>query len=287
MQLKLLQPKQSEARHGYILAIRTALTSPMSARQFLYALDCWRSKNFFLKSGYVSKPRPDYFTDEPEDNITWQPDVYPFAANLANKFGSKQIVDIGCGRALKLVKLYEQHPEWKFTGLDYGANISWCRENWRFGTWIEANLEYGRTQPTRKLIVENAIMICSDVIEHLINPIPLLLLVSKLLHRGAVAVIFSTPERDLTRGKTDTGPPGNPSHVREWNLEEFRALLEWAGFRLMHLGLTRTNDAGPHEKTILVVATLARTLATRLNQRKMDELESGNVFTYGSTSCGP
>lgn len=221
----------------------------------MYALNCWQSKNFFLKSGYVARAHPDYFTDQPEDNITWQPDVYPFAANFAEKVGSTKIIDIGCGRALKLAKLYEQHLEWEFTGIDYGVNISWCRENWRFGTWIQADLECGTTRPATKLIIENAIIICSDVIEHLVNPVPLLRLLYKLLRRGAAAVIFSTPERDLTRGKTDTGPPANPYHVREWNLEEFRTLLEWAGFKLIHLGLTRSNDAGPDQRTILAVGT--------------------------------
>jgi len=41
-----------------------------------------------------------------------------------------------------------------------------------------------------------------------------------------------------------------------WNCEEFKALLQWAGFELIHLGLTRSNDAGPDEKTILAIAVL-------------------------------
>src|SRR5437870_723178 len=124
--------------------------SPVSARQLLYAVDYWWSKNFFLKSHYISRANPVYFTDEADD-IIWQPDVYPFAANFADRVGSRKIVDIGCGRASKLAKLREQHPDWEFIGIDYRVNISWCRKNWRFGTWIEADLEYGRTLPIRKL----------------------------------------------------------------------------------------------------------------------------------------
>ncbi len=227
--------------------------SVIAPRYCLYLYDCWRSHNFFLKDGYIARPNPDYFIDEPE-GIVWQPDVYPFAADFAVEIGSKKIVDIGCGRALKLAELHDQHPDWNFIGIDYGANITWCKENRRFGTWSEADLEHGKTLQTGKLAVENSTLICSDVIEHLVNPIPLLRLIRKLLRQGATAVLFSTPERDLTRGKADHGPPGNPCHVREWNLEEFRRLLEWTGFRLIHLGLTRSNDAGPDEKTILAVA---------------------------------
>lgn len=224
----------------------------ISARHWLYGFDRWRSKNFFLKSGYVARPNPDYFTDELEGS-TWQPDVYPFAADYAVKVGSKQIIDIGCGRALKLAKLHEQHPDWEFIGIDYGANVAWCRANQRFGTWIEADLDSGKTLQAGNFTVKNSILICSDVIEHLVNPVPLLRLIRKLLRQGATAVIFSTPERDLTRGKGDNGPPYNSCHVREWNSEEFRALLEWAGFKLIHLGLTRSNDAQFDKKTILVV----------------------------------
>jgi len=232
--------------------------SLIATRYWLYVFDCWWSNNFLLKNGYIARPNPDYFIDEPE-GITWQPDVYPLAADLAVKIGSNKIVDIGCGRALKLAKLHTRYPDWDFIGIDYGENITWCKEHRRFGTWIEADLESGKTLGKGKLAVENSTLICSDVIEHLVNPLPLLRLIRNLLRQGAAAVIFSTPERDLTRGKTDHGPPCNSCHVREWNLEEFKALLEWAGFKLIHLGLTRSNDAAFDEKTILAIGMLRGT----------------------------
>jgi 2-polyprenyl-3-methyl-5-hydroxy-6-metoxy-1,4-benzoquinol methylase len=238
--------------------VEAASMSSMLPKNWLYAFDRWRSNDFFLKSGYVARPNPEYFADELE-GPTWQPDVYPFAAEFAVRIGSKKIIDIGCGRALKLAKLHAQHPDWEFIGIDYGANVSWCRENQRFGKWIEADLEYGKTLQTDNFSVENSILICSDIIEHLVNPVPFLRLIRKLLRHGATAVVFSTPERDLTRGESDYGPPYNPCHVREWTAEEFRALLEWAGFKLVHFGLTRSNDAGPDKKTILAIAALPRT----------------------------
>ena len=48
----------------------------------------------------------------------------------------------------------------------------------------------------------------------------------------ATTVVLSTPDRDRRRGPDDMGPPGNWSHVREWNVEEFRAYLESRGFRV-------------------------------------------------------
>lgn len=228
----------------------------MFANDLRHTFDCWRSNNFFIKNGYSARSKPQYFTDElPEWGITWQPDVYPIAAEFALKRGSKKIVDIGCGTALKLAKLHRQHPDWEFIGIDYGANFDWCKANHGFGTWIEADLEYGILR-AGNFAVQKSILICSDVIEHLVNPLPLLRLIRNLLRQGATAVIFSTPERDLTRGENDNGPPLNPYHVREWNCAEFKALLEWAGFELIHLGLARSNDAEPDEKTILAIGVL-------------------------------
>jgi SAM-dependent methyltransferase len=225
-----------------------------------HTFDCWRSRNFFLKSGYSARSEPEYFTDELQ-GITWQPDVYPIAAEFAAEKGSKKIIDIGCGRALKLAKLHRQRPDWEYIGIDYGANASWCRANHRFGTWIEADLESGILR-TRNFAVDKSILICSDVVEHLVNPVHFLRLIRNLLRQGATAAIFSTPERDLTRGISDNGPPENPCHVREWNSEEFRSILEWAGFELIHLGLTRSNDAEPDEKTILAIGVLSGRAAT-------------------------
>jgi Methyltransferase domain len=241
----------------------------MFGNNLRHTFDCWRSNNFFLKNGYSVRLNPEYFTDELAEwqGITWQPDVYPFAAEFALKSGSKKIVDIGCGRALKLTELHRQYPDWEFIGIDYGVNIAWCRANHGFGRWIEADLEYGILR-TGHFAVEKSILICSDVIEHLVNPVPFLRLIRNLLRRGATAVIFSTPERDLTHGESDSGPPENPCHVREWNSEEFKAFLEWAGFELIHLGLTRSNDADPDEKTILAIGVLSEQPKGSIDSRR-------------------
>ena len=230
----------------------------MLGRNLQYAFDCWRSNNFFIKSGYIARSNPEYFTDAPHElqGITWQPDVYPFAAEFAVTRRSRKIIDIGCGRALKLADLHRQRPDWEFIGIDYGANVSWCRANHGFGTWIEADLEYGNLR-AENFTVAKSTLICSDLIEHLINPVPFLRLIRNLLRQGVTAVIFSTPERDLTRGEGDNGPPENPCHVREWNSAEFKALLKWAGFELIHFGLTRSSDAEPDEKTILAIGVLS------------------------------
>jgi hypothetical protein len=48
--------------------------------------------------------------------------------------------------------------------------------------------------------------------------------------------------------------------------------LEWAGFELIHLGLTRSNDAEPDEKTILAIGVLSGQPRTRESIDSQGEL---------------
>jgi hypothetical protein len=63
-----------------------------------------RIDRFFIKEGYKVRDTPEPFIDL-VPNITYQPDVYPFAGYLAHKFGCEYATDFGCGTASKLVKL--------------------------------------------------------------------------------------------------------------------------------------------------------------------------------------
>jgi hypothetical protein len=88
--------------------------------------------DFHIKSGYQPRPKPVYFIDSvtAERGIVWQPDINPLAALLARRLGWSRIIDLGCGRAEKLVQL---HPEFSLTGVDYGENMQFCREHYDFG----------------------------------------------------------------------------------------------------------------------------------------------------------
>ena len=89
-------------------------------------------------------------------------------------------------------------------------------------------------------------------IEHLVHPEHLLASLREAL-QWAPLLIVSTPERDLARGIVDFGPPGNPCHVREWNLAEFTCLLEHHGLRPGRVGLTRSDDRDHATYTIMAV----------------------------------
>jgi len=207
--------------------------------------------NFFIKQPYTPRVTPEYFYDDLSDKagITYQPDVYPFAAFLAQKFGCTHVIDIGCGSAQKLIKLY---PQFEIVGIDVGANYQTCRTRYDVGTWRELNLDQPGIIPMSEALLKHAILICSDVIEHLVNPSYLLENLRSWLNLAPLCVL-STPERDLARGLNDPGPPANLAHVREWNLGELEMLLRSYGLNVAFTGLTLNNDQDYKKETILAV----------------------------------
>lgn len=204
------------------------------------------TEQYFLKPGYRSRSAPEYFVDE-ELNAVWQPDVYPEAAALARRLGAGSIVDVGCGTAGKLAAL---HPEFAVVGIDYGPNIEKCRERYDFGTWVEVDLD--RDDSLLVDDFQDAVLVCADVIEHLVNPERTLRLLRGALDGGARALLLSTPERELYNEPGHPGPPPNSAHVREWALDELRQFMASEGLDGF-LGLTRSNDVMPYMQTILAV----------------------------------
>ena len=214
------------------------------------------SQQYFVKPGYLHRPAPDYFHDF-EGGTVWQPDVYGELPDFAARLGATRIVDVGCGTAAKLAAL---HPRFEIVGIDHGPNIERCRERYGFGSWIEHDLESADALPLDPEVLRGSVIVCADVIEHLVEPERLLAALRGALDH-AEAVVLSTPDRDLTWGPEHAGPPPNPCHVREWNRDELVALLHAAGFAHVAAGHTRSNDQGPARNTIL--ACLFREASTR------------------------
>jgi hypothetical protein len=196
-----------------------------------------------IDNRYRAREKPVYFVDDVTaiTGVTWQPDVYVEVAEAAVARGAGGIVDMGCGHALKLARIHERHSGWRFIGIDYRTNIEWCRSTYDFGIWLDFDFEKPFRIPER--YVTNSVVVCSDVVEHLIDPSCLLDAIACALADGAVAAFLSTPDRATTYpGMDHLGPPLNPCHVREWTLDEFGSLLRGRGFHVERLELTRCND---------------------------------------------
>jgi SAM-dependent methyltransferase len=214
--------------------------------------------SYCIKPGYVHRPKPEYFADS-DSGIVWQPDVYVEACRIAGAVGATTIVDVGCGEGRKLAPLY---PTFSIIGFDFGPNLEHCRRQLPFGRWIEHDFDTEGPLPIEPEALDGAVVICSDVLEHVVRPERLLGKLRGALDHAA-AVVLSTPERVETWGADHMGPPPNSAHVREWALAELGELLEREGFPHGVVGLTRSNDHANQMATILARLFVDEDLAER------------------------
>jgi SAM-dependent methyltransferase len=204
---------------------------------------------FRLPDGYVENPGPVYFPDDHTRDIVFQPDVIPYAEGLTAELGLSLVVDVGCGTASKLAELHERRPEWDLRGVDYGANLAVCRARHAWGTWIGADLD---DLDDQRFDWSGGVVVAADVIEHLVDPRPMLGL---LRLSGAARFVFSTPERARQYPPDHNGPPLNLCHVREWDRFELADFLVEEGFSPLVVTVTRSNDRGCALNTTLIEAT--------------------------------
>ena len=202
---------------------------------------------YFVKEGYRIRETPEYHNADADGDVVWQPDVYRELGEMARLRRSRRLVDLGCGDGVKLAQFAD---EFELIGIDFGPNVEYCRQRFACGRWVEHDLDSAEPLPLDPEWLRGAVVVCADVIEHLRRPERLLRKIQSALN-FADAALLSTPERDLTRGPDDCGPPSNPCHVREWTSAEFADLLGAEGFEDVVMGLTRSNDSATDERTIL------------------------------------
>lgn len=198
-----------------------------------------------LPDGYRARLEPAYFDDTVE-GIVFQPEVYPRAESLAVELHLDTVVDVGAGGGTKIGGLHLRRPAWHLTAVDYGANLERARGAHPGIRWLEADLEDGVDLGP----LNDAVVICADVIEHLRDPRPLL---RSLVEAAPARVVLSTPDRELV-GSPRLGPPANPCHVREWTANELGTFLVDQGLAIVAIEHTPSDDNLGHEHTTLVIA---------------------------------
>ena len=203
-------------------------------------------KTYFTKPGYRSRKKPVPYNDNEEDSLTYQLDVYRYAAGQLTAGSAQSVLDIGCGYGLKLKEFILPLTD-QITGIDEAHAISYCRTHHDFGSWSVVNIEDASTPPSFGTF---DIIISSDVIEHLIDPDHLLNLIRKC-STDKTRIILSTPERDLRRGKDSMGPPKNPAHIREWNQKEFAAYLSDRGVEILDHSIMNLREGMSTCQTVL------------------------------------
>jgi len=190
--------------------------------------------DYCIKPGYRARERA--LTIEAEAGSYWnaeriataalyQHDVYELAADCAARMGDDlRIADVGCGYPQKLLRLQPRAAS--LTCFDQPTLAAVVARDFPSLRFCPVDLERP-AQPAERF----DLVICADVIEHLLAPDPCLHLLRDLLTERGI-LILSTPERDLVRG-ADCMSSDKPEHVREWNRDEFARFVTRGGLDIV------------------------------------------------------
>lgn len=174
-----------------------------------------KKNNYHIKEGYINRYE-EIACPQMGKTDKFQDEVYAFAKGLFVANGYSTVVDIGCGSAYKLIKYFGDE---KFTGLEIEPNLSHLREIYPHGDFRQSDFS---NPPADSFDM----IICSDVIEHLLYPDDLMMFINSM---SCKHLVMSTPDRDVIQDVqrklgwevAENGPPHNLMHIREWNSNEF------------------------------------------------------------------
>lgn len=182
---------------------------------------------YCIKKNYKANLNPAHHSDE---NFTdeGQREVYEFCREFMTTHKLTTVLDIGCGSGYKLMHLL---GEFNTVGIETEPCYSHLRNKYPDRKWLLSGKPEQNFVDYADDISNVDVIICSDVIEHIVNPD---LLVDYMLSFNAKYYIVSTPCREILCNhpkfnnayhKSINGPPNNKCHVREWTMTEFKAYI--------------------------------------------------------------
>lgn len=172
------------------------------------------------------------------ESAKWQHHVYEWAARLGREHGLRSVLDLGCGVATKtaihLVPVFDE-----VVGMDQASALRVAITRGVRARLVEVDLERADVSLGRCFDM----IVCADVIEHLVEPQSMLDLIRHHSNPDTL-IVFSTPERDRERGR-DCRASNKPEHVREWSRAEFRRYLGSRGFSVRRSRLLPKDASDP------------------------------------------
>jgi len=177
----------------------------------------FKELNYFIKKGYVSRKKYLQLNYINRKNNA-QEEVYEAALDLALGKSYKLIADIGCGAGYKLLNYFK---EFQTFGFEVEPNLGYLKYHYPERKWYFSDFTLKDDFPKFDIVM------CVDVIEHLLDPDRLLNWINKLDFK---CLVVSTPDRDLLFKKQHNiqiqkGPPVNRYHIREWAFSEFNKYI--------------------------------------------------------------
>jgi len=160
---------------------------------------------YYIKQDYIHRDSIIYF-DDTKNTDEWQNEVYAHASDIYKRNNLTSVVDIGAGSGFKLIKYFNHE---RTLGIDVPETVDWLKRAYPSKKWSSKF----------ESVIGYDLLISSDVIEHVDDPDTLLDLIEQF---NPKYIVLSTPDRNLLSEQSQSGPPVNPTHVREWAFEEFR-----------------------------------------------------------------
>lgn len=177
----------------------------------------------------------------------WQWHVYAWGARLVRSRSLRSVLDVGCGPATKLAALIAPVCD-DIEGIDQPSAVAAAEQLGRPGRFRAVDLDAPHTDNRSPAPRTYDLIICADVLEHLLDPDPALRFIGSLCHAGSL-VLLSTPDRDRLRGRRCMRCE-KIEHVREWSAAEFAQYLRSRGWVVLQTRMLPADDA-PYLRGVL------------------------------------
>lgn len=180
------------------------------------------TNQYKIQNAYTPRLNPAHHDDRSYTEQA-QREVYQYCAAFMAAKKLQTVVDVGCGSGFKLITYL---GNFETVGIETEPCVSALKMAYPERTWLLSG------EPERSFLaaIDNYlpdVVLCCDVIEHIVDPDSL---IGYLLSLNASYYIISTPCRftlcnhakfAAQYAHTWHGPPLNPCHVREWTMSEF------------------------------------------------------------------
>jgi SAM-dependent methyltransferase len=192
-------------------------------------------ETYCIKPSYTAREAANAYDDDAHSYWTearqaaseqFQYSVYLACGEELRRRQEPSLLELGCGPARKTGTLLAPHAA-HLVLIDQSSVEPLARQHCPNAEFQAANLD----EPVCHVSGNFDVILCADVIEHLLFPNHCLELIRRCLKPGGLAFL-STPERDIVRGSHCCVSP-NHAHVREWNQSEFAAYLSSQGFEVL------------------------------------------------------